>query len=624
MRHLRRSIALLTGLAAAAAATLAGVPALAQPASNVVDNETKPIYSYAEAIRETVHIESKIDSDSDGKPDRITADVMRPKETNSGLKSATVMEASPYYSAAAAARARGGDENFLPGAAPRGFGRWYDEFFVPRGYAVVEVEMQGTARSQGCPTTGDSEDTSSIEASVDWLNGRAKAFYADGKPAVASWSTGAVGMLGVSYNGTLPNALAARGVDGLKTIVPIAAISSWYDYTRDQGIGYQGAWGNRYPEWLANYVISPAAKAKCAAFVKSLGDRANDDTYDYTKFWAERDYRPDAAKVKASVFVVHGQEDWNVKPGHFSKWWYELQKLDVPRKIWLHRGAHSDPIGIRKAEWEGVMHRWMDHWLLGLQNGVMAEPMADIQRPDGAWETHASWPDAAAKKAKLFLGAGGQGEPGALKPQPVADPAKQVITDLKTQSESAAAGDPELAKANRLAYLTAPLLEAVRLSGTASVSVNASADTTSAPLTALLVDYGQATRTEALGKSPIELMTDSCEQADLRRRTGCAAPPVEVTAATPYKVITRGSIDMKNHQSLSQGQDLVPGRTYNVTWELHPKDYVFPAGHRIGLVLVQNLPSYITPDAKANKVEITLAPSSLELPIVGGVRSIKF
>ncbi|MGW2158956.1 CocE/NonD family hydrolase [Nonomuraea sp. NPDC001699] len=51
------------------------------------------------------------------------------------------------------------------------------------------------------------------------------------------WSTGAVGMIGLSCDGTLAEAVAARG-EGLRTIVPEGAISSWYDYARDQGIAY--------------------------------------------------------------------------------------------------------------------------------------------------------------------------------------------------------------------------------------------------------------------------------------------------------------------------------------------------------------------------------------------------
>ena len=43
-------------------------------------------------------------------------------------------------------------------------------------------------------------------------------------------------MIGKSYDGTLSNGVAATGVEGLKTIVPVSAISSWYLYSRTGGI----------------------------------------------------------------------------------------------------------------------------------------------------------------------------------------------------------------------------------------------------------------------------------------------------------------------------------------------------------------------------------------------------
>ena len=46
-------------------------------------------------------------------------------------------------------------------------------------------------------------------------------------------------MIGKSYDGTLSNGVAATGVEGLKTIVPISAISAWYNYSRDNGIVVQ-------------------------------------------------------------------------------------------------------------------------------------------------------------------------------------------------------------------------------------------------------------------------------------------------------------------------------------------------------------------------------------------------
>ena len=69
-------------------------------------------------------------------------------------------------------------------------------------------------------------------------------------------------MIGKSYDGTLANAAAATGVDGLTTIVPISAISSWYDYTRSNGVIQRGG---SYPSSLANTVTNPDRRAYCAA-----------------------------------------------------------------------------------------------------------------------------------------------------------------------------------------------------------------------------------------------------------------------------------------------------------------------------------------------------------------------
>ena len=54
--------------------------------------------------------------------------------------------------------------------------------------------------------------------------------------STADWTTGKVGMIGTSYNGTLPIAVASTGVEGLEAIVPISAISNWYDYYRANGM----------------------------------------------------------------------------------------------------------------------------------------------------------------------------------------------------------------------------------------------------------------------------------------------------------------------------------------------------------------------------------------------------
>ena len=52
----------------------------------------------------------------------------------------------------------------------------------------------------------------------------------------ADWSSGKIGMTGRSYAGTTQFGLATTGVAGLETIVPVAGIASWYEYTNSQGI----------------------------------------------------------------------------------------------------------------------------------------------------------------------------------------------------------------------------------------------------------------------------------------------------------------------------------------------------------------------------------------------------
>jgi X-Pro dipeptidyl-peptidase len=579
------------------AATLLVAATIHTPVSNAAP---------AAAITETVYVESTIDSDADGKLDRIAADVMRP---DTAARVPIVMEASPYYGLGTAAATN----------VPRGFGRWYDEYFVPRGYAVVEMEMQGTSRSTGCPTTGGPEDTASVRAVVDWLNGRAKAFYADGRAAVASWSTGNVGMLGVSYNGTLPNAAAAANIPGVKTIVPIAAISSWYEYARDQGIAYKG-WESNYPTVLANYVVSAAQKAKCKPVFDRLSAEDGDGSFDYTSFWKARDYRPGAQNVSASVFAVHGQADWNVKPSQFGRWWQELADRNVPRKIWLHRGGHLDPISFRQAEWQRVMGLWMDHWLKGADNGIMDEPMADVQKPDGSWEQAASWPRPDAKATTLYFGPAAGGTSGSLTTTPVSS-GTQRLGDNANLSESIMMANPETADPRRLVYVTPPLTQAARLSGEVSVTARIASNRTSTPLTAVLVDYGPSTQSVLTERSPLQLSTEKCGKNDLRDRTGCARPPDVSVQAVTSTMLTKGAIDAKNRLSLESGTPLPTSGTADVTWKLHARDALIPAGHRIGIVIVTNHNAYITKDTGASGIalDLSLGVSKVVLPIVGGV-----
>src|SRR5690606_26450291 len=229
--------------------------------------------------------------------------------------------------------------------------------------------------------------------------------------------------------------------------------------------------------------------------------------------WQERSYLPDVNKIKTvdtSVFMVHGLTDDNVKTMHFADMWREIEKRQMPRKLWIHRGAHLNPTSFRLAEWQRVMHLWMDHWLYDIPNGIMDEPMADIQRPDGTWETHSTWPDANAQNVNLNLGPATSEVAGTLSLDSTKGNPTQSFVD-QIQSQAVKIGNAEEARSGRLAFVTPPLANDVRISGTPEVRVRMSTDRSTAVLSALLVDYGEAETVTVSGREPLELIQASCE-----------------------------------------------------------------------------------------------------------------
>ncbi|TDD25091.1 Xaa-Pro dipeptidyl-peptidase [Nonomuraea diastatica] len=617
---------LFVPLVALLVATLTGTPpaTAATPAIKIDDNATQPIFSRADAIAQTVFVEVEgIDSDNDGKPDRVAVDILRPKETDEGLKVPVIMEASPYYA--------GGndvsnhpvdvDENGdpLPGlradaakTVPQPFDGYYDNYFVPRGYAIALVENLGSGRATGCPTSGDRNETAGPKAAIDWLNGRAKGFDADGKPVEATWSTGKVGMIGVSYNGTLPNAVAATGVKGLETIVPIAAISSWYDYYRaNGGVLAPGGFQGEDLDVLSKYVLTREnGQEVCGALMDRLTAEQDRITGDYSPLWDARNYMNDVGKVRASVFLVHGLNDWNVKTKQFAQWWYALAKRDVPRKIWLHQGTHMSPFNLRTAEWLRQLHGWFDHWLHGIDSGIMREPQADVESASGQWAQHASWPLPGTATVPLWLG------PGAklgLLPHPLSR--KESFTDQKsrTAEQLVEATGPD---ANRLAYTTGPLPADVRISGTPTVTVRASLKDGASPyLTALLVDYGADERPNG---TLVSTGQSYCYGESVPDDSGCTTLRRLGTAVTPYKIVTRGWLDVRNRHRPDRTEPLRPGKEYGFTWDFQPTDYVFKKGHRLGLVIISTDVDYTLRYPPGTRITVTPGRSSLRLPVVWG------
>lgn len=608
-----------------ASPTLRSIDAATLAASEdivVVDGATQPVFGYADAIRERVWVQADFDSDLDGENDMIAMDIMRPAASEVDLKVPVIMDASPYFTTLC----RGNEGECIEDTDGDGLNdQWplfYDNYFVPRGYAVVLLHMVGTGFSNGCPVTGGTPDNLSAVAAIDWLNGRRVGVDASGAEVVADWHNGKSGMIGKSYDGTLANAAAATGVEGLTTIVPIAAISSWYDYSRSNGIRFN----TNYPASLSNTVTNPSRRAYCSPVRTILNETDGDESGDYTDFWVERDYLPDVDKVTASVFVVHGLQDNNVKTNHFSQWWDALAANDVPRKMWLTRTGHEDAFDFRRAEWVETLHAWFDYWLQDVDNDVMDEPMVDVEYGPDEWVTYSDWPAPRSKMTNLFFRAPAEGEfAGSVDLTKLPAPVEQSFVDSTFKSENSMINDPEDEDGNRLVYLSEPLDGPLHVSGTPMLGLEAAVNDVDTNFGVILVDYGPeklqvSTSSEGVGN--VESGEEDCWGESSAADDACyVITEKRTTTATQWRV-SKGIVDALNIYDVTTPTPLVPDDFYQFEFELLPVDYVFEAGHQIGIIVVGSYRSYSSvAESNAATITLSVSDSRLALPIVGGLRA---
>jgi len=590
--------------------TLAAVIALQTPPAPATAPQfegglAQPVFAGQPVIRHNVWVEvPNLDTDRDGVNDRIRVQVSRPDATERGTKLPVVLVASPYS---------GGTMPypqhditgplFVPGVTPAptapglpppiGGGPYfgndapirdlnsggYATYFLPRGFIFADANSLGTGHSTGCPTIGGMEENLAMKAVIEWFNGKGRAFDVDGKEVKAFWTTGATAMIGTSYVGTLPIGAASLGVEGLKAIVPIAGVSSYYDHRRSSGTVI-----NSFPmigtdaDTLFDNILSRKSPEACKYMRARIEYDKDRQTGDWNAFWEERNYVKDAGKFKAAVLISHGLNDFNVKPRHAARLWAALQTHKIPSKIWWNQGGHGDRANsARQAVWRDTLNRFWSEYLFGQKNGVMDGPKAVIERENNTWVDYPTWPVPGARATTVYfkpVTANGVGELGVAKPG--AALTELIVDDSSIDANAliAAATSP-----NRLVYQTAPLTAPVHISGIPSVSLRLAIDKPAAVVSAMLVDY---------------------------KATG--APTI----------ITRGWADPQNRESISKTTPVVPGTVYSMQFELQPHDYIFPAGSRIGLVLLSSDRLFTLRPPPGTRLTVHTSESSVSLPVVGG------
>jgi predicted acyl esterase len=113
---------------------------------------------------------------------------------------------------------------------------------------------------------------------------------------------------------------------------------------------------------------------------------------DYTRFWEQRSAQRRAANVTAAVLQTHGYEDGLVYVDQVDGWFDGLENARAKRLI-LGQWNHGTPTVGDWPQHGGILHRWMDHLLQGIDPGLLDE-LAPVVTQDsqGRWRGLEAFP----------------------------------------------------------------------------------------------------------------------------------------------------------------------------------------------------------------------------------------
>ncbi len=290
-------------------------------------------------------------------------------------------------------------------------------YLAERGYAVVQFDVRGTGSSSGFSTDIYSpEERQDGYDMVAWI-------------AAQPWCTGAVGMIGKSYGAVVQWQVAVQRPPALKAIVVRSANDDVYTGFTNPG-GCIRPWMFEYYAPLMNALnFAPPDPAlvgdRWAAIWHERLERSAPWSLGYIRntlhgpYWRDQSLSLDYDRVHCAVLLIEGWADW-----YATEELRAFQQLNAPKKVligpWGHYYAEEkEAFPGPRIDARREYLKWFDHWLKGIDNGVMAEPAVTVfvrgwQAPSllcledaGMWRNEATWPPERVHPATLYFSAGG-------------------------------------------------------------------------------------------------------------------------------------------------------------------------------------------------------------------------
>ncbi len=290
-------------------------------------------------------------------------------------------------------------------------------YFVPRGYVQVIPDIRGVGNSEGEFTVHWGKDGYDL---VEWI-------------ATQPWCDGNVGMIGMSAFAIAQFLVAGEKPPHLKAIFPFEGLTDWYRQNYYQGgiFNYYfplhlgglmpirkrpEAWSPKeLPEKELKEMIETLQKnpdIMCTPYLYMITTcpQSNPTEFDlmmhpfdgkyYSQISGYTRYKdidvPAYLGTRWNAWVLH-------QPGAFDAY----EKLAGPIKNRKLLAVPSDNYGGMDRpfhEIQDVILRWYDHWLKGIDTGLMEEPQITLFiQGANKWRYEKEWPLEATQWTKYYL-----------------------------------------------------------------------------------------------------------------------------------------------------------------------------------------------------------------------------
>ena len=427
------------------------------------------------------------------------------------------------------------------------------EKWVPDGYACVRVDSRGAGRSPGFLDLWSAREAQDLAQCVEWS-------------AAQPWSTGKVGLNGISYYAMNQWQAAALQPPHL------AAICVWEgaaDYYRDlshhggilcafgrawfpsqvirvqHGLGKRGYRSRMNGDWVSG--PPTLTEEELGAGRRDFWEDCRQNPLASDEYWRSR--MPDWSKVKVPLFSSANWGGQGLHPrGNFEGFvraasrqkWLEVHGIEH----WTH--FYTD-YGV------GLQKKFFGHFLKGEDTGWKKQPkvVLQVRHPGERFvERHESeWPLARTQWTKLYL-----------------DPAAQSLA----RSPVGRNGSVSYAGlGDGVTFLTPPLTRDTEITGPIAAKLFVSAETTDADLFLVL-----------------RVLTPNLQEVTFQ---GALDPHTPIAQgwlrASHRKLDPKLTLPYRPYHTHDEKQPLAPRKVYELDVEIWPTSLVVPAGHRIALTV---------------------------------------